>query len=356
MRKFFLPVHLLAALGAGLFMCVLGATGAVMAFEPELDHLFHRELYDIPSPGNEPLRLTSLARIVESRFPGTTVVSFGLPRIREGSYRVDLSSDTSIYVNEYTGEMLGTTGGPDLLSAIHQLHIRLLAGNTGQTIIRASGAVAAVIILSGLILWWRYKRFGMKRHMPLFRFMFDLHAVTGIYSALFLVFLTLTGIVISFEDPILNWLYAITDTKPIPYALPSTPAPGSATLDPDRVLEIARRAVPDAAPLNFWLPQDSLDSFIVRLRHQEDLTPGGRSWVSIDRYSGKVLVAVSSRTAPGPLRFMIMVRAIHTGDIYGMFSKIIMSLSSLLIVVQAVSGYSIWWIRDGKKGRLLPPG
>jgi uncharacterized iron-regulated membrane protein len=36
-------------------------------------------------------------------------------------------------------------------------------------------------------------------------------------------------------------------------------------------------------------------------------------------------------------------RSIHTGDIWGLPSHIVMSVSSLLLVVMAVTGIVIWW-------------
>jgi uncharacterized iron-regulated membrane protein len=45
-------------------------------------------------------------------------------------------------------------------------------------------------------------------------------------------------------------------------------------------------------------------------------------------------------------------RAIHTGDILGIPSKAIMSLASLLLVMQLVSGVLIWW----KRRKRIPAG
>jgi uncharacterized iron-regulated membrane protein len=36
-------------------------------------------------------------------------------------------------------------------------------------------------------------------------------------------------------------------------------------------------------------------------------------------------------------------RAIHTGDIFGLPSRIILSVSSLMLVVMVITGMVIWW-------------
>jgi uncharacterized iron-regulated membrane protein len=67
----------------------------------------------------------------------------------------------------------------------------------------------------------------------------------------------------------------------------------------------------------------------------------------------KVLHAQGSRTAPAGARMVIANRAIHTGDVFGIPSKTIMSRASLMYVVQVVSGLLMWWKR--KKRRTPSP-
>jgi uncharacterized iron-regulated membrane protein len=241
-------------------------------------------------------------------------------------------------VNGYTGAILGTRRGTTLINRIHQIHTHLLAGKAGEAIMDAAGVVMLFLVVSGVILWWKYKKVSIKWNVSLFRAMFDIHNATGILSALFLLLLSLTSIGIAFENPIARWTYKATGTKPIPRSLPSTPREGAAPIDPDAVIRIAKTAEPGAAPLSIDYPEDSKDSYNARMRFPEDRTPGGRSWVSIDQYSGKVLVAQNSRTAPLAVRASLMNRQIHTGDVFGTPSRIVMSASSLLVVLQAFSG------------------
>ena len=94
---------------------------------------------------------------------------------------------------------------------------------------------------------------------------------------------------------------------------------------------------------------DPGEPYFLAARYPENLTPGGRSRIMIDPYTGKVLYALGSRTAPGGARLVNLNRAIHTGDIFGIPSKSILSLVSLLAVVQVISGVVMWW--KGRKAR-----
>lgn len=71
----------------------------------------------------------------------------------------------------------------------------------------------------------------------------------------------------------------------------------------------------------------------------------------VDQYTGQVLLAEGSRAAPAGARLVNANRAIHTGDVFGIPSKIVMSLASLLPVMQAASGLVMWWKRITAKSR-----
>ncbi len=351
MRKILLKIHLYVALAAALFVVILGTTGSIMAFESELDRLFNPGLYSVNPAQSAPLSASAIIAALKKGYPGSKVVTLAFSGKPGESYAAGLSTGQEVFVDEYTGRILGERTGATFLDYVHQVHLRLLAGQTGKTIVSVAGICMLILVLSGIVLWWRYKQFSIKFDGSLVRAMFDIHTVTGIYSALFLLCLSATGIVIAYEGSVLSWLYRVTDTRPIARYAPSTVKPGAMSISPDRAIEISRQAIPGALPLLVIFPGGPRDPYNVRMHFPEDLTPGGRSWVILDQYSGDVLVAQNSRTAPGPTRADILNRAIHTGDVFGTISKTVGSLSSLLVVVQAVTGIVLWWKRDKRKVR-----
>lgn len=346
MRKLLLALHLWTTLVAGVFIVILGVTGGVMAFERDLDRLFNASLFDVAPQPAASLSVATLQDIVQRRFAGSRVRAFSLPQRGDDAYVAHLDSGEEVFLNGYTGAILGSRSGPTLLDRIHQLHIRLLAGKTGGTIMTIAGIVMLFLVLSGVILWWKYKRFTIKWNGSLFRMMFDLHNAGGISTLLFLLLLSATGVLIAFENPIVPWMYKVTGTTRIPRTLPSAPGHGSAPIGPDEAVRIARAAQPGAAPLTIELAMAPDESYNVRMHVPEDRTPGGRSWVCVDQYSGKVLVTQDSRTAPLPMRAYLMTRQIHTGDVFGVPSRIVMSACSLFVTLQAFSGVVMWRKRN----------
>ena len=64
-----IKIHLVIGLVAGLFLVILGATGSLMAFEPEIEHALYPSLYDVEVRG-QPLPLTILdAKVVSALKP-----------------------------------------------------------------------------------------------------------------------------------------------------------------------------------------------------------------------------------------------------------------------------------------------
>lgn len=351
MRKLLFYLHLYLALGAAVLVVILGATGAIMAFEPEIDHLLHARLSYVTPQGRQ-MSLAEIGAVVNKAFPGERIGAYSLATDPGLSYGVILRRGL-VAVNPYTGEILGVRpGGPDFLGRVHQLHLRLLwlgrRGDPGKKVMSWAGVVILFLLVSGLYLWWPYQRVRVTRSASGFRFWFELHNSIGILSFVFLLVLAFTGVMIGFEEHTVPMFYKLSGSQPSERpGLPEPPPPGARPISPDQAMEIARQAIPGTMPFQINVPGPR-NTYQIRSRFPEDRTPGGRSSVVVDQYTGKVLFAEGSRTAPMGSRMVIQNRAIHTGDIFGIPSKAVMSLACLMMVVQAVSGVCMWWQRGRK--------
>jgi uncharacterized iron-regulated membrane protein len=349
MRKLLFNLHLYTALAAGLLVVALGLTGAIMAFEPELDHVFHPRLWYV-TPGARALSLAEISAAVAKTYhdekgAGERIGGFLVSTSPDLSYQVALRRGL-VFVNQYTGEILGLREpGPDFLSYVHQFHLRLLIRNkadTGKTMMSWAGVAVLFLLASGLYLWWPTKRMSVKWGASSRRVWFDLHHAVGFYSLVFLLVLSATGVFVGFDDTLVPAVYKMTGSQPTPAPpAPAAPPPGAKPISPDQALEIAHGAIPGATPFNINVPGPK-GVYRVAARFPEDRTPGGRSRIYIDQYTGQVLQAEGSRTAPAGTRAVNLNRAIHTGDIFGIPSKLVMSLASLMAVVQLVSGVVMW--------------
>jgi uncharacterized iron-regulated membrane protein len=316
-----------------------------MAFEDDLERLTHPALYHVEPQGTA-MPVADLLKAALRAYPGAKIGSIRLPQGPSDSAAFSVKG-RQVFINPYTGAIVGERNGTTFLGNVHQLHLRLMmtgaSAKVGSNIVAIATAALLFLVISGVYLWWPVKRATVNWAASARRIHFDLHNTAGIYSAVFLLVLGITGIAIHYDNDLETYLHERAGTHKIGRNTPSVPQIGVTPISPDQSLEIARSAMPGTTPLSISFPANSKASYLISLHYPEDLTPGGRSWVNIDQFSGKVVSSQDSRTVAAGTRAIILNRATHTGDLYGYPTKILVSLSSLMLVIQAITGYYMWW-------------
>jgi len=356
LRKVVLGIHLYLGLAAGIFLAILGLTGSIMAFEGDIDHWVHPELwYVTPGPGSLPE--SELILIAQNHYYPERVLTVQFPRASDLVQVMRMTDARIVYINPYNGIVLGDTQGTSstdrLLVYIHEIHLWLIPdpasapqlAQAGRSVLSIAALFLCFLAPTGLILWWRRKRLRIRKDpsSPWFVYFHDVHQILGIYAALLLWIASLTGILIGF-DVGGKMFYSIT--KSVPPAplkpVPSVPDVGAEPIQTDQVLNIARHAMPDASVAMLLMPIRTTGSFTVLMRVPEETSQNVHSAVTIDQYSGKVLEVRNYLTDSPGYRLIRLNRSIHNGDIFGFPSHIIVSLAGLLLPALAISGFVIW--------------
>jgi uncharacterized iron-regulated membrane protein len=338
-------MHLLVALIAGAFMVILVVTGGIMEFEPELDRSLHPQLSHVV-PGTRVRSLGEIGDAVSSRFGGEPVVAFVPSLLPTLPYQVLLSRGV-VYVNQYTGEILGERmRGQSFLGYVRALHSRLALGSFGGKIPRWSAAAMFLSLTSGLCLWWPTKRFripGKLNGRPFWR---DLHNSIGIFSLLPLTMLAATGTVLGFEDQIAPMISKLSGSSPTQIARkqPLVPDSVAASITPDEAVRIARSYVPNAEPYRIQMPRYG-GVYQIALVSPRDRITGDRNVVVLNPLDGSLLLLSRSSDLSRGDRILAINEAIHTGSILGMPSRIGVFLASAMGLVQVSSGIIIWLFR-----------
>jgi uncharacterized iron-regulated membrane protein len=235
-----------------------------------------------------------------------------------------------------------------LLDWLEVFHTDLHLGSTGALLVRWSSLLFAVLLLSGLYLWWP----GLKPHLWLtlrrgrLR-LWDSHRVLGFFAALPLLAMVLTGVVFAFA-PARTAIHRLTGappptTTPDQAALWRSEVPTAGTLPPltdEQAVALAR-------------PHAPAEAFLARLRFptapdqpleiifQQGLSPrphGERHHVFLDRYDGRLL----GRLGPDDnfaSHFVARTnKEIHSGAIGGLATRILWLIACLLVPFFAVTG------------------
>ena len=350
-------LHLYSGLAAAPLLLLLGLTGSYLTFEYPLERLLNPGLnYVHPLPTRLPL--DRLVDIVQKAYAESRVSSMALSPYSAAldiAYTVRLAGPnkavSTIYIDQYTGQILGEHSGHTLSTAVHDLHTNLLTGEDGPgTIFLVLTAVLLMLLsATGIILWWPRKILHVNWSASSRRIVFDLHNTLGFYSFAFMLLFAITGVIIHWQSimlPSANRALHISDLEPEFHS--KAPNPTAQRQSLEDVVRTAGIAVSGARVTQISLPKGT-GVYRVWMKFPEDSTPLGRTNLLIDPYTGAVLWQRTSRTAPITTRFFRQWnRELHTGDILGWPGRVVMCAISLTLPVLAVTG-PLFWFRKRRK-------
>ena len=202
MRNTVRTLHLSIALVAAVFVVMLGVTGSIMAFEPELDHVLHRDLWQVAPQGTAALPRRSRCENhgALSRRTGHGLRGCRRRRTSRRACRCPARRSSSI-LTPATLIGLGAST-PDILARIHQLHLRLLwmsHPDAGKKIVGWMDVAMLFLVLRVSTSGGRSSDSRSRGTLRARRRWLDVHAVTGIGVFVFLLLLGLTGAAIAFD-------------------------------------------------------------------------------------------------------------------------------------------------------------
>ena len=214
MRNFFRKFHLWVSVPFGIVITITCFTGALLVFEKEITALCVGDI-TVVTPVGEPLPVSVIADKVDATLPADVdVKGVVISSSPDEAYRVNLSKPKKafVYVNQYTGEVIGKDERMPFFQTVFRLHRWLMDSNPGEgkvfwgkMIVGASTLAFVVILLTGLVIWWPRNRKMLKNRLQIAlrkgknRFWYDLHVAGGFYAMLLLLAMALTGLAWSFE-------------------------------------------------------------------------------------------------------------------------------------------------------------
>jgi uncharacterized iron-regulated membrane protein len=231
--------HLTAGVSAGLVILVMSVTGALLAFEPQIERFAEREMRTIQPPSAEARRLSVQELFAKAREakPEMKPTALTLQADPTAAASFTLGREGVLYLNPYTGAVTGegAKGVRAFFRGVTDWHRWLGAGNEnralGKAVTGACNAAFLVLAITGVYIWWP-KRLTWRQAKPVMVFKrglkgrardFNWHNVIGFWSSSILIILTATGLVISYQWAS-NLLYRVTGNEP-----PAQQAPPGAT-------------------------------------------------------------------------------------------------------------------------------
>jgi len=352
-------LHLWLGLASGIVVIIVSLTGCILVFESELEDLTMQHLH-AENPKNLPMLPPSqLLPAVQVAMPGKKVNSVwyhGASRTAHFS----LNSDSSVYINPYTAEVVALIDHEDFFHFILDGHTGLwLENDLGHAIVSYATLIFLIITISGVILWWpkkwtksaRDKSFNIKWSAKFKRINYDLHNVLGFYSMTIAIILAVTGLIMGFAWFNKGFYWLTTGGEQVPkYARAFS---DTTVIRPlvamDMVDEAWKKGVEevgvyekDAIIVSF--PQKPSDPISLCT----DMHNGSWRYVYLDQNTLEELPGSDTQIAELKIGHWLRRTnyALHVGAIGGLPTKILYFLASLICTSLPVTGFYIWWGRQ----------
>ncbi|MGB7412913.1 MAG: PepSY-associated TM helix domain-containing protein [Thermosynechococcaceae cyanobacterium] len=354
LRHLIFSMHRYLGLGIGLIVVIIGLTGSLLVFVPELDAQIVQQRFGTVTPQAERLAPDKLVDIVKTAYANHPDWKVGQVKMlsHDSFYTIRLNrpdeTQWEVFVNPYTGKIMGDRQRETaFFDRVYSLHYQLLGGDIGTIIVGIAALLLCILSLTGIVLWpgWRKLISGFKIKWDAHpkRRNFDLHKVAGIMTAVFLGAIAFTGFCWNFYDQTEPIIYAATLT-PKPIEAESSVIKGKEPISLEEALQQSDAALPGALTTFITLPitPDAVFEFYKKVPEEsEDFN----SSVKVDQYSGKVLSVMDSRQAGLGDRVLNSFTPIHYGTFGGLPTRVLYIFVGLSPTVLMVTGSIMWWHR-----------
>jgi len=364
-RAVWLKLHLFLALGAGFLFALLGLTGSLSIYREDIDELLNpRLVIDEPAGGYQ--SLDKIIAAVHAAHPdrhgawtlempssphGMITAWFDKPRETYFEWYAPLM----VSVNPYTAEVVASRfWGETFTTWLLDLHSHLHLGLSGRKAVGALGLLLMLSAGSGLVLWWPgvkgfLRALTVRRTAGMLRFATDLHRLTGFLSALALLTLAGTGVLLSYPKA----LEKLTGAAGMEHgetnrAIVSTGLPNNHPLPLAGAEFIARAPFPNAELRRITTPVGDSGVYEIHFRQDSEINqrhPFTTVWV--DRWSGHIQEARDPGRFSTGQTIATWIWPLHSGEALGATGRLVWFLAGQALFFLYLSGLFRWLCRRG---------
>jgi uncharacterized iron-regulated membrane protein len=378
-RAFWVFAHRWVGLAMAGFLVVVGLTGSLLAFLPELNHWLAPQLH--PGPHGVALDAATIARRAEILVPHASARTVYLGDVGAASIGMVPRSEatpldfSSLVLDAVTGEELGRlqqgalpTALEQIMPFVYQLHMNLALGETGAWILGITALVWTFDCFIALYLTLprpsrssfrnfvtRWKpAWLVKWRASAYRINFDLHRAGGLWVWPLLLVFAWSSVFFNLNEVYMSATKLVLDIEPPPWMWPAQPARGDGRgpLEWEEARAVGERLMAEQAREHgftidrpdalYFRPAEGLVQY--RVHSSRDIgNHYGATSVLFDAYTG-VLVAVSvpSGQYSGNTVTSWLV-ALHTADVFGLPYRLLVCALGLVLTMLSATGVYIWW-------------
>ena len=350
-RKILFWLHLSAGVAGGAFIFIMAATGVLLSFERQITEFADRDIRSVVVPSDgQPLPMNDLLTAVRRAGIGDPT-AIAVRNEPQAALQFSIGRGKSVYVDPYTGAILGASSAlaHEFFSTVERFHRALGAPlgpkNAGRWLVGVANLLFGVLILLGVVLWmprkwsWKAVRAAMAFRMGLRAKAreWNWHNFIGIWCAVPLFVIVLTGVVMSFD-----WanalLFRLTGSAPAAAGnrdagdrRPPRGRPSEAGQEPnyDHLFAAAKGINPDWRSITLNVVRNAGAPVSAAIDTGTGGQPQKRTQYILNRDSGAVAKTVTFAGGSVGQRLRAFVRFGHTGEYYGWLGQAIAAIASL---------------------------
>lgn len=356
-RRLNFQLHLWIGIVLTLYLIVIGVSGSILVFRPELERLCGLKPWQ-GIRGEQPL--ADIATVVENlraAYPRCRIVSVTAPSENEATFVAVLEARGRIKVacGPADGKVLGEfPRGRNWLDVVQELHVSLLVQRRGLG--RMWNGVGAALLLllnaTGMVIWWpgirnwrRALKVDFQRNWR--RINFDLHVSVGFWTILIASWWAVSGIYFGWPRQVFSLVNSfspvITAKPPAISVTPESTAPEpevrpliarAYAIDPGTTLDGIAFPYGRRAPLGILMRRRSSPGY--EYVDTVYFNPYSGEYISTWRYGVNQSLGDWIIWSQVPL---------HFGTYWGLGVKLVWAAAGLAIPLLAVTGLLMYWNR-----------
>ncbi len=362
-RKTLFWTHLVSGILAGIVIMIMSVTGVLLTFESQITNFADREIRIVQPPGADAPRLgvRELLQSVVQAKPNAKPSAITLQEDKTIAASVALGREGTIYVNPYTGAVLGESSkaAHGFFQFVEDWHrwLGALGENraAGRALTGACNLLFFVLAVTGIYIWFP-RKFSLKHLRAIGWFRtgvrgkarnFNWHNVIGIWSSLVLIVLTLTAIVMSYTWAN-NLLYTLTGNEPPPQNQPpqqQNRAGGEQKFElPANLNQLWARAeqqVPESESMSMRLGNQPDAPVTFAIDDNTSWNQMARSNLTLNAQTAEVVKWEPYQSLNAGRQLRTWARFAHTGESFGIVGQIIAGLATLGGCFLVWTGFSL---------------
>jgi uncharacterized iron-regulated membrane protein len=360
-RRLNFQVHLWVGIILTLYLIVIGVTGSILVFRPELERMCGFRPWQNIRANGPVADIVTVVENLKAAYPRSHIVSVDAPSENEATFVAVLQGRGRIQVGcgPEDGKILGEFPREhNWLNTVEELHISLLDPRRGQG--RMWNGVGAAFLLllnaTGMVIWWPGIR-NWKRALTVDfarswrRINFDLHLSVGFWTILIASFWAFSGIYFGWPSQIFRFVNSVSPVITArPPAIIVTPDPEAPQPELRTLVQQSLRIDPGTALGGISFPYSRRAPLAIVLRRRSSPGYEYADTVYFNPYNGAYISTWRYGVNQSLGDWIIWSQVpLHFGTYWGLGVKILWAALGLAIPLLAITGLLMYWNRALRK-------